>query len=66
MDIEDQFIVLFAGLSGLLNNVNVSEISELEDYILYNTSKYEFYDENASVGVIHQQLASSLVDVIKE
>jgi len=66
MDIEDQFVVLFAGLSGLLNNVNVSEISELEDYILYNASKYEFYDENASVGVIHQQLASSLVDVIKE
>ena len=66
MDVDSQFVVLFAGVSGLLDDIEITKIADLEAFILSKFSLYEFYDEEESVEIIHAQLKESLIDVINE
>jgi proton translocating ATP synthase F1 alpha subunit len=64
--VDEQFVVLFAGIVGLLDNIDVNLISNLENYILEKFRVYEFFDEDEKIGVIKEQLKESLVDIIAE
>jgi len=66
LSIEEQFIVLFAGLNGILDNIDISNIFVVENFILSKFNQFEFYDNTASVDLIHAQLTESLQDVVKE
>jgi len=66
MDVDSQFVILFAGLNGLMDHVETSKISDLETYIVDAFEKDDFFDYDASIGTIHEQLKESLVDVIAE
>jgi len=66
LSVDEQFVVLFAGLNGLLDEIETSKISDLENFILGQFRQYEFFDEDASINVIHKELTESLVDVIGE
>jgi len=66
LNIDEQFIILFAGLNGLLDNIDTSNILELEEFILSKFKQYEFYNEESSIEIINAQLTESLQDVIKE
>jgi len=66
LNIEEQFVILFAGLNGLLDNVDVIYITELEEFILSKFKQFEFFDEKSSIELINTQLTQSLRDVINE
>ena len=66
MAADEQFVILFAGLNGLLDDVEVSDISNLEEFILSKFRNFEFYDEEAEISVIQIQLTESLIDIINE
>jgi len=64
MLMDEQFIVLFAGLTGLLDNVPLNKISETEQIILNNYRLYEFYNEDSSIAEIKKELTLSLIELI--
>jgi len=64
LTVEEQFVLLFAGLSGLLDNIETNKIKLLESFILEEFNKFEFFNEDANIGVIHTELTESLLDVI--
>jgi F0F1-type ATP synthase alpha subunit len=66
LSVDDQFIVLFAGLCGLLDEIETVDIISLEGYILEKCQQFEFYDADEKIEIIHSQLTDSLVDVINE
>jgi F0F1-type ATP synthase alpha subunit len=66
VDADAQFVILYAGLSGLLDGIEISKISELESYILDKFQQFYFYDEDISVEQTKLQLTDSLRDVINE
>jgi F-type H+-transporting ATPase subunit alpha len=66
INIEEQFIILFAGLRGILDDVDVFNISEVESFILKKFKEYEFYDSTVSIELIHTQLIESLQDVVED
>jgi len=63
--LDEQFILLYAGLTGLLDNIEIDKISFIEKLILEEFSKYEFYNENDEIIKIQEDLKESLIDVIK-
>jgi len=66
MAVDEQFVVLFAGLNGLLDNIETSKILELESFILEKFKEFEFFDESAPIAIINEELKESLLDVIEE
>jgi F-type H+-transporting ATPase subunit alpha len=64
MLMDEQFVILFAGLTGLLDNIPLNKISEVEQVILSNYRLYEFYNEDSSISEIKKELTSSLVELI--
>ena len=66
LDVDEQFVVLYAGLTGLLDDVKVVDILNLESFILSKFKEVEFFDIDAEIPVIHKQLSESLSDVISE
>jgi len=66
MAIEAQFVILFGGLHGLFDDIDISKVHDLETYILSAFETYDFFDEDASISVITEQLTDSLLDVISE
>jgi proton translocating ATP synthase F1 alpha subunit len=66
LSVDEQFVVLFAGLTGLLDEIEITKISDLENFILSQFKQYEFFDEDAQISVIHKELTESLIDVIGE
>jgi F-type H+-transporting ATPase subunit alpha len=66
LDVDDQFVILFAGLTGLLDTIETIDVSNLETFILEKCQQFEFYDENEKIETIHSQLTESLIDVISE
>jgi len=65
LGLDEQFILLYAGLNGLLDNIQTDKINSIETLILNEFSMYEFYNENDEVIKIQEDLKESLVDVIK-
>jgi len=64
MLMDEQFVILFAGLTGLLDNVPLNKISEVEQIILDNYRQYEFYNEDSSIPEIKNELTLSLIELI--
>ena len=64
MSTESQFVVLFAGLNGLLDEVAVEDVSRLEAYIRRAFEDFPFFDEEAPISTIHTQLTNSLQKTI--
>jgi len=64
--IEEQFIILFAGLNGFFDNVDISDISILENFILIKFNEFDFYNEISSTTDLHHQLIESLEDIVSE
>jgi len=65
-EIEQQFIILFAGLNGIFDNINISDIPSLENFILTKFDEFEFYDNTSSINFIHAQLNESLIAAVKD
>jgi len=65
MSAEEQFVLLFAGLNGLLDDIETKDIANLEKFILEEFSKFDFFDENETIEVIHKQVTESLLEVIE-
>jgi len=61
---EEQHMLLYAGLTGLLDNVPIQNISSIEKFLLNEFKNYEFYDENGTVETIEIELKESLIDAI--
>jgi len=57
-------MLLYAGLTGLLDNVPIQNISSIEKFLLNEFKNYEFYDENGTVETIEIELKESLIDAI--
>jgi len=65
IDLNDQFILIFAGLNGYLDNIPLAKIKSVEDFILKQCSMYEFFDSTLkNIDDINEQLSDSLVDVL--
>jgi proton translocating ATP synthase F1 alpha subunit len=64
LTMEEQFILIFAGLNGLLDSVPLEKISKLETHILEEFKKYEFYISE-DLKELQEELKESLIDVIK-
>jgi len=65
VDMEDQFVLIFAGLNGFLDNIPVEKISEVEEFILKHCAEYEFYDFSSSnIDEISDQLSESIVEIL--
>lgn len=66
LEIDEQFVVLFAGLNGLLDHIPTTEIRAIEKDILKKFSLFSFFDHDAPIADIHTQLTDSLIDVVSE
>jgi len=64
-NLDEQFVLLYAGLTGLLDNIETDKINSIEKLILEEFRKYEFYNENEDIIKIQEDLKESLIDVIK-
>jgi len=48
------------------DNVDINNISTLENFILTKFSEFDFYNNASSIIDLHSQLTESLEDVVKE
>jgi len=65
MELDDQFILVFAGLNGFLDDSLVSDIKDIEKFILSFCNEFEFYDDSLDdIEEINEQLAESLEEVL--
>jgi len=62
---EEQFMLIYAGLYGLLDEVSIQKISLLEKFLLSEFEKFEFYNDSGTVESIQNELKESLIDAIK-
>jgi len=66
IDLEDQFVLIFAGLNGYLDNIPLNKVKDVEEFILNQFNEFEFFDSSLeSTDEIIDQLSESLVDVIE-
>jgi len=64
IDMDDQFVLLFAGLNGFLDEYALDKIEEIEEYLLKQCSEYEFFDFSESIDQINEQLSESLLEAL--
>ena len=62
---DEQFILIFAGLNGFLDNIELKNVKKFENFLLEENKKFELYDEEASVVNKQLQLKESLEDLLK-
>jgi F0F1-type ATP synthase alpha subunit len=63
--VEEQFILLYAGLNGMFDNVDIKKIPQLETAILNEFDKFEFFDEEDNIQLIELDLRTSIEEIIK-
>jgi len=66
LSIDEQYILLFSGITGLLDDIDIGDILNLEMFILKEFRQFEFFDEEDNLENIQIQLTDSLVDVINQ
>jgi len=65
IDLDDQFVLIFAGLNGFLDHIALEKIAEVEEYLLKQCMEYEFFDfSNQNIEEINEQLSESLTDAL--
>jgi len=62
---DEQFVLIFAGLNGLIDHLPIVNISDFENYILLELKNYEFFNSNSDVNTAQTELRASLIDAIK-
>jgi len=60
----EQYVLIFAGLNGLLDNIPLNKINAIESFILNELKNYEFFNIESDLKDIQKDLQSSLTDVI--
>jgi len=66
MSVDEQFILLFSGLTGLFDNVPLNKINAVEEYILKEFNEVEFYSEEGSIQQIQQELTESIQQLLEK
>ena len=66
METSAQFVILFGVSQGLFNDIEVSQMSELEAFILEKLKVVDFFDFDAPIETIHAQTTASLLDLLDE
>jgi F-type H+-transporting ATPase subunit alpha len=62
---DEQFILIFAGLNGFLDNIELKSVKKFENFLLEENRKFELYDDEASIADKQLQLKESLEDLLK-
>jgi proton translocating ATP synthase F1 alpha subunit len=64
--LEEQYILIFAGLNGFLDNIPIKEVRRVEQYLLAENIKYNFYDISIkNPKKVQEQLKESLIDLMR-
>jgi len=66
LSIDEQYVLLFSGITGLLDDIEIMDILNLETFVLKEFRQFEFFDEEESLENIQNQLTESLIDVINQ
>jgi F-type H+-transporting ATPase subunit alpha len=62
---EEQYVLIYAGLNGFLDNIDLKNIKKFEEFLLTENKKYELYDEDSNISEKQLQLKESLEDLLK-
>jgi len=62
---DEQFILIYAGLNGFIDNIDIKNISKFEKFLLEENKKYELFDEDATIKEKQEQLSESLTDMLE-
>jgi len=62
---DEQFILIYAGLNGFIDNIDIKNINKFEKFLLEENKKYELFDENATIKEKQEQLNESLTDMLE-
>jgi len=62
---EEQYILIYAGLNGFLDTIETKNIKKFEEFLLNENRQYELFDDEATIKEQQEQLAESLVDLLK-
>jgi len=65
LTVDEQFVLLYSGLNGLFDEVPVEKMAELEQFILDEFKKYEFFSEEGSVESIQNEITESITEILK-
>jgi len=66
IELDDQFILVFAGLNGFLDNIELDKIKGVEELLLNYSNTFEFFDGSLETNDINNQLADSLEEILNE
>ena len=62
---DEQFVLIYAGLNGFIDDIDIKNISKFEKFLLEENKKYELFDEDATITEKQEQLNESLVEMLE-
>lgn len=62
---DEQFVLIYAGLNGFIDDIDIKNINKFENFLLDENRKYELFDEEATVKEKQEQLSESLTDMLE-
>jgi len=65
VSIEEQFILIYSGLSGLFDNITLEKMKLVEEKIISEFQNFEFFNEEESLSNIFKEVTESVNEIIK-